>query len=240
MSAGGYFIYAGRSSRSFGILVDSVEGIWDSPERDTKIVEIPGRHGSLTIDNGRWKNNQGSYNCGIGVDFQSRFEEFRAFFTSNIGYKRLEDSWHPDEYRMARPSAGLVAALFKNGLTGEFKVPLDVMPQRWLKSGETAISLSAGVITTLRNPTYYHAQPKLTVSGSGTIRFGSANIVVAAHSGVMVIDLALGDAYSQSGHVNYNQYITLPDTLPTLAPGNNNIGIPSGMTATITPRWWTL
>lgn len=240
MSAGGYFVYAGRSSRNFGILVDSVDGLWDSPERDTEIVEIPGRHGSLTIDKGRWKNNTGAYKCGIGVDFQSQFEEFRAFFTSQIGYKRLEDSWHPNEYRLARPRAGLAPTLFKNGLTGEFEVPLDAMPQRWLKDGEKAISLTAGTTTTLRNPTYYEAQPLLTVSGNGTIRIGSASIVVAVHSGVMVIDLALGDAYSQSGHSNYNKYLTLPDELPTLIPGSNNISIPSGMTVTITPRWWTL
>ena len=240
MSAGGYFIYAGRSSRDFGILVDSVEGLWDSPERDTESVEIPGRHGSLTIDNGRWKNNQGAYKCGIGVDFQAKFEEFRAFFTSNIGYKRLEDSWHPNEYRLARPRAGLAPSLFRNGLTGEFDVPLDAMPQRYLKAGETAIPLTANGTTTLHNPTYYDAQPLLTVSGNGTIRIGSDAIAVAVHTGVMVIDLALGDAYLQSGHANYNQYLTLPDELPKLAPGDNNIIVPSGMTVTITPRWWTL
>lgn len=239
MSAGGYFTIAGRSSRNFGILVDRVEGLWDSPERDTESIEIPGRSGDLTIDNGRWKNQKGTYKCGVGVDFQDNYEEFRAFFASLIGYQRLEDSWHPNEYRMARPAGGITADLFKNGLTGEFEVPLDAMPQRFLKSGETAISLSSGT-RTVTNPTLYAAHPLMTVSGSGTIRIGSDSIIVASYSGVMVIDFEIGDAYSQTGNVNCNQYVTLPAELPTLKPGSNNIVIPSGMTATITPRWWTL
>lgn len=239
MSAGGYFTFAGRSSRNFGILVDSVEGLWDSPERDFDSIEIPGRNGELTIDNGRWKNVDGTYKCGIGVDFQANYEAFRAFFTSCIGYKRLEDSWHPDEYRMARVKTGLSPDLFKNGLTGEFEVQVNAMPQRFLKSGETAISLSSGT-KTVKNPTLYESHPLMTISGSGTIRIGSAVITVTSHSGVMVVDFEIGDAYSQAGNVNYNQYITLPAELPTLKPGNNNIVIPSGMTATITPRWWTL
>lgn len=239
MSAGGYFTLAGRSSRDFGILVDSVEGIWDSPERDYESVEVPGRSGELTIDNGRWKNVPGAYNCGIGVGFQSNYEEFRAFFASLIGYKRLEDSWHPDEYRMARPRGGLSPELFKNGLTGEFKVPLDAMPQRFLKSGETAISLSSGT-RTLTNPTLYPAHPLMTVSGSGTIQIGNNSMVISAHSGQMIIDLETGDACSATGHVNYNQYLTYSSDIPVLAPGSNNIVIPSGMTATIKPRWWTL
>jgi phage-related protein len=240
MSAGGFFVYAGRSSREFGILVDSVDGLWDSPERDTESVEIPGRHGALTIDNGRWRNNQGAYKCGIGVDFQPQYENFRSFFAANIGYKRLEDSWHPDEFRLARPRSGLAPTLFKNGLTGEFEVPLDAMPQRFLKTGETPVSLPAGRTTTIENPTRYAAQPLLTVEGSGTLRIGSDAVIVAQHPGVLVIDLALGDAYSQNGHENYNRYITLPDELPDLEPGANSIAVPSGMTVTITPRWWTL
>jgi len=239
MSAGGYFTYAGRSSRDFGILVDKAVGIWDSPDRDCSSVEIPGRNGELTIDNGRWKNVPGRYECGIGVNFQTHFEDFRAFFAKIRGYNRLEDSWHSEEFRLARPSGNLSAELFKNGLTGEFAVEFSVMPQRFLKSGENSRSLSTGT-NTIYNPTQYDAAPVLTVTGSGTIQIGSESMIVSTHSGQMVIDLETGDAYSATGHVNYNQFLTYSGNIPSLVPGNNNIVIPSGMTATIKPKWWTL
>lgn len=239
MSAGGFFTYAGRSSRDFGILVDAVEGIWNSPERDYESVEIPGRSGELTIDNGRWKNVQGSYKCGVGVRFQSNYESFRAFISAQIGYKRLEDSWHPDEYRKARVSGSLSPELIRNGVAGEFELKLDAMPQRYLKSGEVSRSLSTGS-NTLQNPTLYAAAPLMAVSGSGTLQIGGKSVQVLSHSGVMVIDFETGDAYASTGHVNYNQYLKFLSGVPELAPGTNYITIPSGMTASITPRWWTL
>ena len=130
MSAGGFFVYGGASSRDYGILIDSVSGIWDTPERDSEQIEIPGRNGDLTVDNGRWKNVPGTYTCGIGVDFEKNFERFRAMITAHRGYARLEDSWHPDEYRMAKLTGNVALELIKNGAAATFAVNFSVMPQR--------------------------------------------------------------------------------------------------------------
>ena len=143
MSAGGFFVYGGASSRDYGILIDSVSGIWDTPERDSEQIEIPGRNGDLTVDNGRWKNVPGTYTCGIGVDFKANFERFRAVVTAHRGYARLEDSWHPDEYRMAKLTGNIALELIRNGAAATFDVNFSVMPQRFLNSGAFPPTASA-------------------------------------------------------------------------------------------------
>ena len=50
-----YFIFGGVDSRTYGMVVSNDNG-FDAPERDVKEVEIPGRNGSLVLDNGRYKN----------------------------------------------------------------------------------------------------------------------------------------------------------------------------------------
>ena len=156
MSAGGFFTFAGRSSREFGILVDEAGSMWNSPERDNETVQVPGRNGDLIIDNGRWKNTPGQYACGIGVDFGINFEAFRAFYSSVTGYARLEDSWHPDEFRLAKTAGILEPSLFKNGIAGEFAVGFEAKPQRFLKEGEIPREITSPA--TLTNGTFYTAK----------------------------------------------------------------------------------
>ena len=241
MSAGGYFTYAGHSSREYGILVDSVTGIWDSPERDFEMIEIPGRNGELTIDNGRWKNVPGSYQCGIGVNFQANFEAFRAMLASCISYQRLEDSWHPNEYRMAKLESGLQVELIKNGVFGgTFAVPFTVMPQRWLKSGETSQTFTSS--GSVRNPTLYEAKPLLRVYGTGTFTIGSVSMKITSASTYTDIDCDACECYKNTYATNCNgNVVLLNKKFPTLPAGNTGVSLGSGISKIIlTPRWWTL
>lgn len=240
MSAGGFFTYAGRSSRDFGILIDQVEGIWDAPERDCEMVEVPGRNGSLTIDGGRWQNVNGRYVCGIGVDFQTSFEDFRAFAASLTGYNRLEDSWHPFEYRMAKLTKGISPTLMKNGLTGEFDVEFSLMPQRFLKTGEMTKKFTAS--GTILNATRYTAKPLLRVYGTGTLTIGGVQIQITTADGYTDIDCDICECYKDNYATNCNGNVVLTTGyFPELPPGDTGVTLGSGITRVdIIPRWWTL
>lgn len=240
MSAGGYFTYAGRSSRNFGILIDDVTGIWDAPERDCEQIEIPGRNGDLTIDNGRWKNVEGRYICGIGVNFQTNFENFRSFYAGKIGYNRLEDSWHPEEFRLAKPTGTLTPALIRGGAAGTFDVGFTVMPQRFLKTGETAQTFtSSGSLT---NPSDQTAKPLLRVYGTGRFSIGSTTMEITSASSYTDIDCDICECYRGSLADNRNSYVKLlSGSFPTLKAGTSGVTLGSGITRiVITPRWWKL
>lgn len=240
MSAGGFFVFAGRSSREFGILIDEAGSMWNSPERDSEAVQIPGRNGDLIIDNGRWQNTPGRYACGIGVDFKTNFEAFRAFFASVTGYGRLEDSWHTGEFRIARPVGILEPQLFKNGLTGEFAVEFEAKPQRFLKTGETQREFTAS--GTITNNTLYTAKPLLRVYGTGSFTIGNVTIKINTASSYTDIDCDIGECYKNSYAINCNGNVELTSgDFPTLPPGNTGVSLGTGITKIIvTPRWWTL
>ena len=51
----GYFVFGGKFSKDYGLYV-SGSGTFNAPERDVELVEVPGKNGSLVLDNGRFKN----------------------------------------------------------------------------------------------------------------------------------------------------------------------------------------
>jgi phage-related protein len=67
----------------------------------------------------------------------------RSFLLSQIGYKRLTDSYHPDEFRLALYQNELqVEATSKNN-AGTFDITFFCKPQRYLLSGETVQTFTA-------------------------------------------------------------------------------------------------
>ena len=189
-------------SRDYGIYITG-EAVFNSPERDVEMIEIPGRNGTYALDKGRFHNIEVTYPAGLfggsEADFAAGIRAFRNALASRIGYKRLEDDYNPDEYRMAVYSAGLdvTPAQLK---AGEFEITFDCKPQRFLKSGETAVSVASG--GTITNPTLFEASPLLQVWGYGemTINGEELEIVSAPIGNITLAGLTrwgvLGDSYS--------------------------------------------
>lgn len=228
-----FFIFNGKSSADFGVWI-SGGGTYNAPARDVSTAVIPGRNGVITFDNGRYENVQLIYPAFISRRFDERVAGFRAFLASQIGYQRLEDSYHPDEYRMALYKAGLEVATTARNIAGSFDIQFDCKPQRWLKSGENLRSVASGAV--LYNPTRFDALPLILCSGNGTISINGTTMTVKGNSGQIYIDCELQDAYL--GSTNKNSKIT--STFPKLAPGQNTVTY-SGLTGVqIAPRWWTI
>jgi len=233
-----FFTYDGKSSEEFNIVIDE-SGVFHAAERDYTSQDIPGRNGELTIDNGRYKNLTISYKCSIGRSFRHNMDYFFQWLMSKKGYHRLEDSLQPGYFRMARVASAPDPSTHTRYLGGKFSIDFDCKPQRWLKEGEKEITLAA--TNTIHNPTFYDAMPVMEITGSGTIGINSETITIAAHTGILVLDFEIGDAYESLAHSNYNQYVTLTsDDFPALVPGVNNITKTSGLTVTMKPRWWTI
>lgn len=170
------FTFDGENSRSYGVYITG-EGVFNAPERNVEMVEIPGRNGAFALDKGNFNNIEVTYPAGIFADTESDFaqavSDLRNFLCSRAGYVRLEDEYNPNEYRMA---------IYKSGLdvdhdllvAGEFDLVFECKPQRYLKSGETPISVTSGDAIT--NPTRFDAQPLLNIDGYGKINIGGKQI----------------------------------------------------------------
>ena len=156
---------------------------------------------------------------------------------SSRGYCRLEDSYEPDCYRMASYAGPFDAANWMN-LYGRATIEFDCMPQRWLKSGETPVSITSG--QTLQND-WQPALPliQLTGTGDGELTVGGSTITIAGVEGGLTIDSDTQNAYD--GTTNKNSIITVSGGFPVLAFGETIVAFSGGITAVqITPRWWRL
>ena len=179
------FTFAGTCSSDFDMFITEA-ATYNVPERAVEMFEIPGRNGAFAMDQGRYSNVEVTYHVCVSkdsnADFQTELSDVRNWLASNNGYHRLEDDYNSGIYRMAIFKGGLETdETFVNG--AEFEIVFDCMPQRWLTSGETAISVTSG--DTITNPTMLDAQPLLEVEGYGKINIGSSEIVVN--------DVPLGD-----------------------------------------------
>lgn len=231
-----YFIYNGKNSLDFGAVVDGNQ-TFGSAQRDYESYQVPGRNGNLTIDNGRFNEVPIPYEGFIVRDFDDNSEALRNFLQQDIGYHRLEDSIHPDEYRLAMyPGPFEPRVIFLE--SGSFTITFRARPERFLKSGEIPVKVPAGQQVTLMNPSPQTAKPVIIIpSGTGAVNIGSEILTITQNTNGMTIDCEIQDAYN--GETNLNRYVQrTTGEFPTLKAGKTVIS--GDMDFQIIPRWWKL
>ena len=231
-----YLWFNGKSSSHFGLYI-SGEQTFNAPERDVESIDIPGRNGSLTISRGRFKNLTVSYPVFIRQDFSQNAAAARAWLLGVDGYARLEDTYHPDSYRLARFLGPLDFTMRFLNYSGEATLSFDCQPQRFFKSGEQVLSGVNG--GSLFNPGF-PAKPLIKVSGTGAgyLHIGAYTVQLLSLDGYVMLDCDMQNAYKDT--LNKNSTISAPE-FPVLQPGENTIAWDGGVTAVeVTPRWWTV
>ena len=229
-----YLTYDGKNLREFGVYVNGTY-TFNAPERSIERVAVPGRSGTLTIDNKRFNNIQVNYASFIIQDFSENIEGLRNYLMSHAGYRRLEETYHPNEYRMARFVSGLQVEATPLMREGNFTMIFDCRPQRFLKSGEIQVEYTTN--GNIYNPTLYQAKPLLRVWGNGSVGIGSATITLAGTTNYTDIDCESMDAYY--GATNRNDKIS--GAFPVIEPGQSGITLGAGITKVqITPRGWII
>lgn len=172
--------FGGVNSADYGIYI-SGEGVFNAPKRDVEMITIPGRNGEFALDQGRFENITVTYPAfnfepGDYSAFVQNLSDFRNAICSQKGYQRLTDTFHPDEYRMAAYIDGLEIKPVKYNTASQFNITFDCKPQRFLMSGETAVSVTSG--ETLLNPTLFESHPMLEVTGYGSVGINGETVTV--------------------------------------------------------------
>jgi len=203
--------FDGESSKQYGVYITG-EAVYNAPERQVEMIAIPGRNGAYALDKGRFENIEVTYPAGIfadnELDFAEAISDFRNFLCSKKGYVRLTDDYNPTEYRMAIYKSGLEVTPAQLR-AGEFEITFECKPQRWLLSGETAMSVTSG--DEINNPTLFDSSPLLEVEGYGDIGIGSQSITLD--------NITLGEITLNSGRTITNvwsQDYVVPLTLSNL------------------------
>ena len=218
------FTFDGVVSSTYGVYI-SGGGTFNAAARDYETLEIPGRDGVLTLDNGRFESIRHSYDAFIVPGFSANVEGLRNQLMARRGHKRLTDGYHTVE-----PTDTL--------REGRLEIVFTRDPRRFLVSGETVTTLTAD--GSLTNPTLFEARPLLRVYGTGQLGVGDQYITISQADSYTDIDCEMREAFK--GTVSKNQYITLTgDDFPVLHAGSTGLQLGSGITRVeITPRWYRL
>lgn len=131
----GWVEYNGKKSSSLGVHV-SGKGTYNAAELDISSHVVPGRNGEILISNGRYKNIEVTYPAFAPSDFEARVQAVRNWMRSAEGYRRIEDNYDPDHFRMGIAKKVLTFNTSQLNRGANFQMVFDCKPQRFLKSGE--------------------------------------------------------------------------------------------------------
>lgn len=233
-----YFTFGNYDSRDFGVYI-SGEGTYDAPARVYDAISVPGRNGDLLINREKFGNITVTYPAFIaGANFRDKLASFRSAMLSTVGYARLVDTYHPEEFRLAYFGDSIKVDARSQNDGGEFDIIFNCKPQRFLTSGETSQAITNG--GNITNPTLFDSKPLIRVTGYGTLTIGSDVITIASGQSYVDIDSETQDCYT--GTENKNSKVTFQsNNFPVLPPGDTGITWTGSITrVTITPRWWRI
>lgn len=237
-----YIMFDGEPSTKFGMHIEEYP-VYAIAKRKVETYEVPGRSGSLIYDSGTYENVIQPYNVFYKpepeVNAYQLAEAVAKWLVGGVGYRRLEDGYNPDVYRMAAFTGPVDISTFF-AKYGRAELEFTCMPQRWLKRGEFPVQMKNG--GKLFNP----GKPSLPViriggTGGGTLAIGTQEIKISnVPEEGLVIDCDAQNAYS--GTQNKNNLLTLSNQrFPVLPEGEIPIGWSGGIeTVKIIPRWWIL
>ena len=211
------FEFDGESSKAFDLFITGGT-IFDAPERDVEMIEIPGRNGAFVHDLGRFQNVTVTYKCALSSTKEHEFVDamriVRQWLCSKRGYCKLSDDFNPGEYRLAK-FKDYIEVTNEAPVVGRFNLSFDCMPQRFLIDGDNPVQVTSG--DGIFNPTLFDARPLLKVNGYGTITINGEEIALR-NEPIGRVELGGGGSYKNSltyhfdeSPFNSGDIITVPD-----------------------------
>ena len=252
-----HVIFNGTDLTTFGLYV-SGDKTFNAPEKNYKKVSIPGRSGDLFIWDGTYKNVKLKYDSILIENFDSNAESVRNFLLSQEGYVRLEDDYHPNEFRLATFTGPLEFKPVRL-LAGKATLEFNCRPERFLKSGERFTTMTDSTIV-LTNPTPNPARPLLKLAYCNdilTVTYYNNNMVDPVggpdirsfdidrwlEPEDLYIDFETLECYDSNGDKqNQVLFFDFDNPLPVV-PGNGElrISVSSNYSAmSVAPRWYLL
>ena len=257
------FTFNGKSSEDFGIGI-SGSGTYNKPRRRVEHYSVPGRNGELSVTDDTFENVTVYYDCYAYLDFPDKIDALAAWLLSAAGYQRLEDTYHPEVYRMAEFIGPIDPEPTTLNRSGTFRLEFNCKPEQFFKSGEFFHSFKGK--TKIFNPTSFIAKPLIRLKGASmtsltTYGYRNRNKVLSnvdikgyASSDFIYLDCESWEAYyydEQGEKVNANYGVELfQHRYPVLYPGENSFywrTDPFDQTSQISDRdidiqgrWWTI
>lgn len=182
-----------------------------TPDMDYDDIEIPGRDGTLTIENG-YKNITipCEYNILEDYNVKALTRKIKAFF---LNKKTLRFSDDTVFYKIKK----IQFSDIENDIEeyGLFKITFELDPFQYELTSAFDIT-KPGIIT---NPGSYKSLPYLKIYGSGTLVINNQSIIIQDVADYIELDCDIGNAYK--GQLDMNEHMR--GEFPFFKVGENSI-----------------
>lgn len=228
--------FNGKSGDDYHVVVQRYPDVI-MPTRKQEKISVPGRNGDLLVQQDAFENVRQRYEIYISAE-QPRLTTIAHKVSEWLcvkGYKRLEDSYWLDTFRLAAFQGGVEISNIL-GRFGKATIEFDCKPQRFYKSGDFFINLSNG--SKLVNPSPFTAKPEIIVvgSGAGTLSINDKTLSLTNTTNV-TIDSDVMQVFRNGANANSIASGEFPD----LPEGESTISWTGGILGVrIKPRWWTI
>lgn len=119
------FTYNGQNSLDFGVYIKK-HSSYDNGARNVTEINVPGRNGTIIIDNGNYENTKLTYECRVlpkepkYSGFNEQTEAIKAWLYADVGnYHALTDT-----YGAAKSAAFTSALNFTEAIKGALEVSI--------------------------------------------------------------------------------------------------------------------
>lgn len=240
-------------------LVDNSQ-IFVTPPRDVEFIQVPGRNGDLSIDNGRYENievvfrvsvdNTDTFRQKINALYNTRFSTV-GLNTDEGGYKALQvseyrDSENRDYYRLAQFVSAVALDTRQFNVGGEFELTFNCKPQLFLYGNYGDVTQNQEFTST----NWFEAKPRIQVYGNGTLTLTSSrgseytHVITVANNtrAYLIIDSELEDCYFPwyPYPINMNSYVTFSNGFPVFGYGTYTVTWTGFTRVSIEPRYWVI
>lgn len=228
-----WFTFNGVDSRSMGIIVTKMPETVRA-ERRVERLEIPGRNGSLHIDEGTYASYDRSMECAV-IE-RRNIDKIAAWL---VGAGEMVFSTEPDKlYRVYISNKINIAQMMR--VFQKFVVTMDTQPFKYSANAENDVvdMLDEDMprIISINNPGTVYSEPIITLYGAvfafylnGKLIFNTRNI-----DGYITVDSGAAEVYNADGNQNARFY----GEFPRFPVGENQIRIRGFIDRVIIdPRW---
>lgn len=197
-----YFVFNGKKSSDFGLFLTDGTGTFGTPERAFEEITVTGMDGTLLVDQKRYENVEFSYkNCLMYQNTVENLAKVRNWLASPNGYVRLSDTFHPDEFYLARLNGKMSPDLFRDLSMAKITLTFTRKPQRFLVSGDSFVEYASG--STISNPYPVTAKPIIRCYGSGAVQIGEYSFEIKGNPyEYLDVDSELQDCYHLTDNGN--------------------------------------
>lgn len=257
----GIIAYNGKRSIDYGLIVERYPAP-NKPARRGTVLQIPGRNGSLVIEDGTYENVTLKFDVYISAEtggIYGRAMGIANWLLGSSGYQELSTEYEPDTFRLARFAGPLDIEAILNS-HGRATLEFDCYPQQYIALGQIYgyydnIATDGSYI--IENLYYTVAKPMIKVTGKGYVSLYFSNDASTDTTEVgiqfsenqtetIILDCDLHDAYYADGS-NANAVVSFHDpygrvpedthyfypTFPSFYPGENTVALGEFFTGTI-------